>query len=44
MSIWNEGRYSTNIKWVAQLLFNGGVEELEKWLRELQSAQNSNES
>ncbi len=32
MNIWNEGRYSTNIKWVAQLLFNGGVEELEKWL------------
>ena len=32
MSIWKEGRYSTNIKWVAQLLFNGGVEELEKWL------------
>ena len=35
MSIWNEGRYSTNIKWVAQLLFNGGVEELEKWLETL---------
>ena len=32
MSIWNEGRYATNVKWVAQLLFHGGVEELEKWL------------
>ena len=32
MNIWDDGRYSTNIKWVAQLLFNGGVEELKKWL------------
>lgn len=35
MSIWNEGRYATNIKWVAQLLFNGGVKELENWLNTL---------
>jgi hypothetical protein len=28
MSIWKEGRYKSNIKWVAQELFNGGVEKL----------------
>jgi hypothetical protein len=35
MSIWKEGRYEANIKWCAQLLFNGGVEELETWLETL---------
>ena len=28
MSIWKKGRYKTNVKWVAQELFNGGVEQL----------------
>ena len=32
MSIWKEGRYKSNVKWVAQELFNGGVEKLLKSL------------
>jgi hypothetical protein len=32
MSIWKEGRYKENVKWVAQELFNGGVEKLLKSL------------
>ncbi len=32
MSIWSEGRYAANVKWIAQLLYNGGVDELEAWL------------
>ena len=32
MSIWKEGRYKSNVKWVAQELFNGGVEQLLKGL------------
>lgn len=32
MNIWNDGRYASNIAWVAQLLDKGGVEELNKWL------------
>ncbi len=32
MSIWNEGRYQANVKWIAQLLYNGGVDELQGWL------------
>jgi|TARA_R110000822_G_scaffold75178_1_gene180869 hypothetical protein len=34
MSVWNEGRYAGNIKWVSQLIYNGGVEELETWLEQ----------
>lgn len=34
MNIWSNGRYAANVKWVAQLLYNGGVEELEAWLDE----------
>ncbi len=34
MSIWSKGRYAANVKWIAQLLYNGGVEELEAWLDE----------
>jgi hypothetical protein len=34
MSILDNGRNAANIKWVAQLLYNGGIDELTSWLAE----------